>query len=128
MAKRIIPRAMFQPLDGLTADQLYDNKPLVNLVRNEVYPAIEEAFQNKKTFATIFEVNSTGYFIDIPKQYWVAALEECIKFNLEEEKFEDCVRIKELIDRIKKPTRTINKKTTDGEGANRDTAGNKLNA
>jgi hypothetical protein len=128
MAKRIIPRAMFQPLEGLTAAQLHDSKPLVGLVRKEVYPAIQEAHQNKKTFATLFEVNSTGYYLDIPKQYWIAALEECIKFNLEEEKFEDCIKIKKLIDEIKKPTKTISKKIKDGEGANRDTTSDKLNA
>lgn len=124
MSKRAIPKAMFQPLEGLTAADLLDNQALIELTKAETFPAIEDAFNNKKTFATLFQVNMTGNYIDIPKQYWIPALEECIKFNLAEEKFEKCLEIKNLIDRIKQPTKTISKKKTDGKGTVGDSASN----
>ena len=116
MAKRTIPKAMFQPLEGLTAADLHDNQMLMELVKAETYPAIEEAFNDKKTFATLFQINMTGNYIDIPKQYWVPALEECIKFNLTEEKFEECLEIKKLIESIKQPTKTVSKRKINGKG------------
>lgn len=125
MAKRTIPRAIFQPLEGLKASDLKDNELLFKLVKKETYPAIQEAFEGRKTFATLFEVNTSGQYIDIPKQYWVNALEECIKFNLVDEKFEECLKIKKLIDDIKAPTKPL-KKLADGKGANRDSSSNKL--
>jgi hypothetical protein len=128
MSKRIIPRAMFQPLDETTSAQLMDSGPFKELVRKETFTAIEEAFRNKKTFATLFEINTTGHYIDIPKQYWIEALEECIKYNLTDEKFEECLEIKNLIDLIKQPTKSISKKVKDAKGIHGDTASDKLNA
>lgn len=128
MSKRIIPRAMFQPLEETTTAQLIESEPFKELVRKETFAAIEEAFQNKKTFATLFEINTTGNYIDIPKQYWVEALEECIKYNLTDEKFEECLKIKNLIDQIKQPTKSLSKKVKDAKGVHGDTTSDKLNA
>lgn len=121
MFKRQIPRALFEPLEGIEASDLLDNTPLLELLKKETPLAIEEAHRNKKTFATLFEINGLGYYLDIPKQHWVAALEQCINFKLEEEKFEECIPLKKLIDELKKPIKTLPKKTqktkNDGEGA-----------
>jgi len=106
---RKIPRALFEPLEDIKASDLITNEALINLVKKETFLAIEEAFRNKKTFATLFEVNGTGMYIDIPKQYWIPALEQCINFMLEDERFEECIPIKTLIDQIKKPFKTVNK-------------------
>lgn len=121
MFKRQIPRALFEPLEGIEASDLLDNTPLLELLKKETPLAIEEAHRNKKTFATLFEINGLGYYLDIPKQHWIAALEQCINFKLEEEKFEECIPLKKLIDELKKPIKTLPKKTqktkNDGEGA-----------
>jgi len=119
--KRLIPRALFEPLMGIHSSDLTDNDILLDLVKLETPLAIEEAFRSSKTFATIFEINTTGYFLDIPKSYWIDALQECIKFNLEEEKYEECTRLSKLIEEIKKASKKPTKKKNDGEGINRDT-------
>lgn len=128
MSNRKIPRALFEPLGAMQQSELQDNEVLLNLVKKETPTAIEEAFRAKKTFATLFEINTTGMYIDIPKTYWVPALEQCIAYKLEEEKFEDCVTIKQLIDDIRKGLTTVPKKPTkkkqDGAGTNRDTSSN----
>ena len=108
---RRIPRALFEPLEEAKASDLVANETLISLVKRETFVAIQEAFKNKKTFATLFEINTTGMYIDIPKQYWIPALEQCINFKLEDERFEECIPIKELINEIRKPVKTISKKT-----------------
>jgi hypothetical protein len=123
MNKRNIPKAFFEPFEEVESSNLLENKDLIKMIKKETPIAIEEALREKKTFATIFEIGGTGYFIDIPKQYWIDALEQCINFNLEDEKFEDCVSLKKLIDEIKKPITKIPKPTKskqNGTRANRN--------
>ena len=108
---RKIPKAIFEPLEAIRASDLLNNAALLGMIKRETPSAIEEAFKNKKTFATLFEINGTGMYIDIPKQYWISALEECINFMLEEERFEECIPIKKLIDEIRKPVKTLSKKS-----------------
>tara|TARA_R110000868_G_scaffold409475_1_gene695015 strand:+ start:1912 stop:2298 length:387 start_codon:yes stop_codon:yes gene_type:complete len=128
MSARKIPRAVFEPVNDILASDLEDNSVLLSLVKREVPVAIEEAFKAKKTFATLFEINTTGMFLDIPKNYWIPALEQCIAYNLEEEKFEDCISIKNLIEEIRKGNKTISKKTQkkqeDGAGTDTNTTSN----
>ena len=50
--KRLIPRALFEPIIGIQASDLTDNAILLNLIKSETPLAIEEAFKAKKTFAT----------------------------------------------------------------------------
>ena len=127
MPKRQIPRAIFELPDNIEVSQLLENDSLLALIKAETPLAIEESFRNKKTFATIFEINGMGLYVDIPKAYWIPALEQCIAFNLEEEKFEECVKIKNLIEEIRKGSKIISKTTKqekDGTGTNGDTDSN----
>lgn len=127
MPKRQIPRALFELPEGVQVAQLLENESLLALIKIETPLAIEESFRNKKTFATIFEINGMGLYMDIPKAYWIPALEQCIAFNLEEEKFEECVKIKNLIEEIRKGNKTISKTTKqekDGTGTNGNTDSN----
>jgi hypothetical protein len=110
--KRNIPKAFFEPLENIQSSDLIESVPLLEMIKKETFIAIEEAFKNRKTFATLFEINGTGLYIDIPKTYWIPALEQCINFMLEEERFEECIPIKNLIEKIRKPINTVPKKTT----------------
>ena len=124
MSKRKIPKAFFEPLEDIQASDLLDNEALLSMIKVETPLAIEEAFRNKKTFATLFEVNGIGLYLDIPKQYWIPALEQCISFKLTEEKFEDCIKLRDLIEEIRKPIKKIPKKKENGATVKRDTDSN----
>ena len=124
MSKREIPKAFFEPLEDIQASDLLDNEALLRMIKAETPIAIEEAFRNKKTFATLFEINGMGLYIDVPKQYWIPALEQCINFMLEEEKFEECIKLRDLIEELKKPIKRIPKKKNNGTVAERDTDSN----
>ena len=124
MSKRQIPKAFFEPLEDIRAFDLLDNEDLLNLVKIETPKAIEEAFRSKKTFATLFEINGIGLYLDIPKQYWVPALEQCIHFMIEKEDFEKCIPLRNLIEEIKKPIKKIPKKKNNGTVPQRDTDSN----
>lgn len=119
--KRQIPKAVFEPWSSIVASDLIETPPLVELIKRETPIAIKDAFENRKTFATLFQVNHSEYYIDIPKPYWIKALEECINYLIEEQRFEECKDIKKLIDDIKAVTKRINKplkESGNGEAAN----------
>lgn len=61
---------MFEPIEDVRAEDLLQTPVLVAMVRKETPLAIRAALDEKKTFATIFEVGATGMYIDIPKSYW----------------------------------------------------------
>lgn len=110
MAKRQIPKAIFEPWEGLTAEDLLNTPQLVKLVKKETPLAIKDAHTNKKTFATLFQINHSENYLDIPKPYWIPALEECIKYLIEEQKYEECRDLKKLIDDIKTGTKKVSSK------------------
>ena len=112
MNKRKIAKAIFEPFEDIKCANLVQTAPLLDLLKKETPIAIREAYENNKTFATIFEINGLGFYLDISKQYWIPALEQCINFMLEEERFEECIPIKKLIDEIKKPIKSLPKKTS----------------
>lgn len=129
MTKRKIPRAVFEPLEDLKASDLLENVALINLIKKEAPIAIKEAFQSKKTFATLFEINGIGLYLDIPKQYWIPALEQCISYMLEDENFEECIPIKKLIDELKQPVKILKTKNSkNGRVLKRDTDSDKSDA
>jgi len=124
MSKRQIPKAFFEPLEDIRASDLLDNEPLLDMIKKETPSAIEEAFKAKKTFATLFEINGLDLYLDLPKHYWVPALEACIRFMIEKEDFESCVHLRNLIEEIQKPIKKITKNKRNGTVAERDTDSN----
>ena len=124
MSKRQIPKAFFEPLEHIQASDLLESESLLQMIKAETPAAIEEAFKNKKTFATLFEINGIEVYLDIPKQYWIPALETCIRFMIEKEDFEKCIPLRNLIEEIQKPIKKIPKKKSNGTVVERDTDSN----
>lgn len=124
MSKRQIPKAFFEPLEHIQASDLLENEDLLNMIKVETPLAIEEAFKNKKTFATLFEINGVDLYLDIPKQYWIPALETCIRFMIEREDFEKCIPLRNLIEEIQKPIKKIPKQKSNGRVVERDSDSN----
>ena len=124
MSKRHIPKAFFEPLEDIHSSDLLENEALLDMIKKETPLAIEEAFKSKKTFATLFEINGMDLYLDIPKQYWVPALETCIRFMIEREDFEKCIPLRNLIEEIQKPIKKIPKSKANGTVAERNTDSN----
>jgi hypothetical protein len=98
-------RAIFDNAEQLTLEQLEDSDILKVLLKVEVPKAIEDAMINKKTFASIFEINSSNNFIEIHKNYWADALSTCLHWYINdgEEDYEKCSNITKLIETLRIP-------------------------
>ena len=107
MGKNRPPRAIFEKIGTLTAQDIEASNILKGLLKVEVPKAIEYAMDNKKTFASIFEINDSNCYIELHKNQWVQALETCIIFFIEEEDYESCNKITKLIEKIKKKPKKV---------------------
>jgi hypothetical protein len=103
-------RALFENISALKAQDIEASDILKDLLKLEVPKAIEYAIENKKTFASIFEINDSNSYIELHKNQWIFALETCILFYVEQEDYEACNKMKKLIELIK--SKKVNKIVT----------------
>jgi hypothetical protein len=112
-------RAIFDQLDRLTKDDITKSDILKDLVKKHVPLAIEEAMIDKKIYASLFEINDSGQYVEIHKNHWIQALESCLVWYVEDENYEMCNHIKNLIHSIQekpKPGKvSVGKKKTNGK-------------
>ena len=112
MAKRKTVRALFDNIEYLTVEDISSSQQLKDLLKMQVPVSVYEAHCANKQYATIFEINSSDHYVEIPKKDWIAAIETCIMWHLESEDYEKCSKLKEIMDQIqKKSTKKINVKT-----------------
>src|SRR5258706_14281662 len=73
---------------------------LKDLVYGELYKAVKQAKDENKEITSLFEINNSGYVIELEKTNWVPALEKAIFHYEKKEEFETCALIKSLIEQI----------------------------
>lgn len=96
-------KALFNDVRNLTTEQIEDSKEFKQMLKTQIPIAIERAIKTKKEVATVFEINSSSSFVEITKSDWTNALEKCITWYGEEEDYTTCIRLKELVTKIKEP-------------------------
>jgi hypothetical protein len=82
-------------------EMLCSTEGFVNAVFIETVEGIKDAINTNKRTAVLFEVGKSDYYIEISKNQWKQALQTCIDRLVEIEKYEECFKIKQLIDKIK---------------------------
>lgn len=97
---RKVVRAVFDNPYDLTPEQVADSQELKKLIKSQAPEVIRLAFDHGKKFATIFEINDSSFYVELPKKSWVQALETCLLWYVEEENYEMCTKIKDLVKEI----------------------------
>lgn len=112
-------RAVFDNIDNLSKDQIAKSDILKQLVKTHLPLAIEEAIVDKKIYASLFEINDSGQYLEIHKNHWIQSLEACLVWYVEEENYEMCTHIKNIIQSIQKKPKPgkiiVDKKKTHGK-------------
>lgn len=99
---RKVVRAVFDNPQELSPEQVADSKELKKLIKSQAPEAIRLAYEHNKKFATIFEINDSNCYVELPKKSWVNALETCLLWYVEDEDYEMCTKIKDMIKDIQK--------------------------
>ena len=82
-------------------EALCSTEGFVNAVFIETVEGIKDALTTNKKTAVLFEMGKSDYYIEISKDQWKQALQTCIDRLVEIEKYEECSKIKQLMDKIK---------------------------
>ena len=82
-------------------DALCENETFVKAVFTETIAGIRDAISNKNKTATLFQIAKSEYYLELDKSQWKQALQTCIDRLIEDEKYEECSKIKVLMDKIK---------------------------
>jgi hypothetical protein len=53
-----------------------------------------------KKIATLFSIRGTEYNVELKQSEWRNALQECIEYYSGQEKYEQCIEIKQLLDKL----------------------------
>lgn len=74
---------------------------LKDIIYNELYDAIKESSSTpSKNIATLFELNNSGYIVEVEEKDWIPALTKAQGFFESKEEFEKCALYKTLITQI----------------------------
>lgn len=82
------------------AQALCDNVVFANAVYTETIESIKDAIKTKSNTAILFEIGVSEYYVEIDRNQWKQALQSCLDKLIELEKYEECIEIKSLIDKI----------------------------
>ena len=112
-------RAVFNNIELLHADDISKSEELKKLIKIQLPEVIGEALSQNKIYASLFEINDSSCYIDIHKNNWVQSLETCLLWYVEDENYEMCTKIKDLIHKIQSKSKSNKIQLTeqkDGEG------------
>ncbi len=82
-------------------DALCENEMFIKAVFTETIAGITDAIKTKSKTATLFQIAKSEYYLELEKNQWKQALQTCIDRLVETEQYEECSKIKVLIDKIK---------------------------
>jgi len=101
MSKRPF-RVNFENLSDMKSEDLIESETLMKVLKIEVPKAINKAIKEKKLYATIFEINSFGVFVEIHKKDWINAINSCISLHAKDEDYEVCGELTKTLEEITK--------------------------
>jgi len=82
-------------------EALCENEMFIKAVFIETIAGIKDAISTKSKTATLFQIAKSDYYLELDKSQWNQALQTCIDRLIENEKYEECSKIKVLMDKIK---------------------------
>lgn len=71
-------------------EQIFDN----------LYETIQTSYNQRSTKANLCEINGSGLFVTLPKSEWINALSSSLIHYSEDEQYEKCVKINELMNQL----------------------------
>jgi hypothetical protein len=103
-------RAIFDGVDQLATEDILKSSHFKTMLKDKVPSIVEAAHKSNSVFATLFEINDSGCYIEIHRNDWINALEACVAMYVEEEDYNTCGKITALIQEIKDKHKRLSKK------------------
>jgi hypothetical protein len=98
--KRKIPIFKVVSNPGDSYDVLKTHPQVKNIVINELVIAIEEGIKKKKNSVTLFEIGGSDFVLELDKLNWTKSLQYVLEYFVEQEDYVNCIKIRDLINKI----------------------------
>ena len=69
-------------------------------VYKSLVEGVVEAIKNKKNQIKLCEVKNSNIYITVEKKDWKVSLDKALEFYIDKEEYEECSKIKNLIDKL----------------------------
>ena len=69
-------------------------------VYKSLIEGVTEAIKTDKKEIKLCEVKNSGIFITVEKESWKKSLDSALQFYIDTEEYEECSKIKDLIDKL----------------------------
>ena len=103
-------RAIFDNVTELMTEHIVESQQFNQMLKTKTAWAIEQALRSNSVFATLFEINDTGCYIEIHRNDWVNAIDSCIAMYVEDEDYDTCGKLTALAQEIKEKHKRLSKK------------------
>lgn len=100
MKKRKIPVFRLTMGNGATYEQISEHPVIRKVVIEETIFAIKEGIKKKKNTIPLFQISGTNTYVELEKEKWQPILEKILDKYIEEENYDRCIEIRDLIKQI----------------------------
>ena len=78
----------------------FETKSKKRIVLRSLVENIAEGIKDKSESVNIAEIKNHDVIISVPKTEWKAGLEQAIEYYIEREEYEECSKIKKIINKL----------------------------
>ena len=98
--KRRIPVFKISLGDGATYEQVSSHPEIRRAVIEETIFAIKDGIKKKKKSISLFQIAGTTSYLELEKEKWQLTLENLLEHYVENEDYDRCIEIRDLIKQI----------------------------
>lgn len=98
--RKQVPSLHVFPLNEDTSDYILGSDEIKNYIYKNTYECLIDASSRRKKSAQIFRLNNTEFYLEIPDNQWIQAIDSCIVHFEKEQEFEKCAILSKLRSKI----------------------------
>jgi hypothetical protein len=98
--RRKIPILNVQFREGATWEDFYNIPEMRTLIIETTKEAIEEGMKSNKKSVPLFKLHNSRDMIILDKKEWKSSLTEILNYCVENEDYNTCIDIKEMINQL----------------------------
>jgi hypothetical protein len=85
---------------GVDYSKLTENESIREVIIEETITAIKDGISKNKKSTPIFEIADSNYYIELERTEWKSTLENVIKYYVDKEDYDTCVKCRDLIEKL----------------------------
>jgi hypothetical protein len=107
VSSRQIPLLDVYHLQGATPEEICESEQFRDFLYTETPQAIQEALRTRKQVATIFQIHGKDVTLEIEKEDWSGAIDQCITYQSGKEQYELCSELRDIKSKITKSKKEL---------------------